>query len=407
MKNVILLTIDALRKDVLGCYGNKDGLTPFIDSLKDQCIRFTNAQSIGPYTQASLPGLLTSAYYLEYGYSEELPSERVLISEPLQKAGIVTAAFHSNLYASDLLGWNRGWDIFYDSIDEEVSPMTPYVRGNTLNRTIARWLSSNTWDGDKRLFLWVHYMDVHEPYIPDRKYIDLVEPSLNMSPEEMFELFRGVLVKRDISNPAKIKILKQLYDIHVIEVDTYVEEFFGILKKTGLLQDATLIISSDHGDEFGEHGGLSHDDKMYGELINIPLLIYNPNRNKETVCHTVVSGVDIPPTIVHVFGLKPVAGFEGHSLLPLEGYPQKGVFGEAIYQLSPSRGDKGRGGDLARDIYYYREENLKIIYRANLDSWEMYDLKEDPGELNNVVDTSPLAKELKSKLRPRVRRWMR
>jgi len=76
MKNVILLTIDTLRKDVLECYGNKDNLTPFLNSLRPKCIKFTNAQSTGPYTQASFPGILTSSYYLEYGRQKNaLPKE--------------------------------------------------------------------------------------------------------------------------------------------------------------------------------------------------------------------------------------------------------------------------------------------------------------------------------------------
>ena len=83
MKNVILLTVDTLRKDVLGCYGNKNGLTPFVDSLQNKCIMFTKPQSIGPYTQASFPGILTSSYYLQYGRGKKLSPKRTLISEVL------------------------------------------------------------------------------------------------------------------------------------------------------------------------------------------------------------------------------------------------------------------------------------------------------------------------------------
>jgi len=84
VKNVILLTIDAVRKDVFGCYGNKQGLTPFIDSLQDKCIRFTRSQASGPYTQASFPGILTSSYYLEYGKPRGLSARRTLILSPLR-----------------------------------------------------------------------------------------------------------------------------------------------------------------------------------------------------------------------------------------------------------------------------------------------------------------------------------
>ena len=401
MKNVILLTIDACRKDALGCYGNERGLTPFIDSLQNRCLKFTNGQTIGPYTQASFPGILTSSYYLEYGKPKGLSPNRTLISEPLKKAGIITAAFHSNPYISGFFGWNRGWDVFYDSIEEEVDEKIPYIKGDVINGKVSEWLSSHSRGGRyKPFFLWLHYMDIHEPYIPERKFIEMVDPSITIGQDEMYSLFKDTLLKRDASDPAKISMLRRLYDIHVREVDTYVQEFFDTLAKLGILKDTVVIITSDHGDEFGEHGGLSHDDKMYSELIDVPLLIYDPAKDKGDICDTVVSDIDLPPTIMHLFGLEPVEAFVGHSLLPVDNYPGNGVFGEAIDQHGQ------RGGDMEKDIYFYRERDLKIIHRANRDSWEIYNLREDPGELNNIIDTLPQAEELKNKLKPRVRRWL-
>jgi len=108
MKNVILLTIDTLRKDVLGCYGSKEGLTPFIDSLQDKCIIFNRCRAVGPYTQASFPGILASSYYLEFGRDKQLSPQRTLISEVVKNGGFTTAGFHSNPYLSEYFGWNRG-----------------------------------------------------------------------------------------------------------------------------------------------------------------------------------------------------------------------------------------------------------------------------------------------------------
>lgn len=407
MKNVILLTMDATRKDALGCYGNEKGLTPFIDSIQDKCIRFTKAQAVGPYTQASFPGILTSSHYLEYGKPGDLALERILISEPLKKSGVVTAAFHSNPFLADSLGWNRDWDVFYDSMEDD-DDFILYVTGDKINSKVAGWLSLHATKVEyKPFFLWLHYMDAHEPYMPERKYIDMVYPSLSINQGEMYNLFKNVLLKRDVSDREKVTLLRRLYEVHIRELDTYVQEFFAILENLGILKDSVVIITSDHGDEFNEHGGLSHDDKMYSELIDIPLLIYDPARDQGEVCDTLVSNIDIPPTIIYLFGLEPISDFEGNSLLPFADYPQKGVFGEALYQKSPHRGDSDRGPDINRDIYFYREEDLKIIHRAKLSTWEMYDLKKDPKELNNIINTSPFAEGLKSKLKPRVRRWLR
>ncbi len=399
MKNIVLLTVDALRKDVLGCYGNESGLTPFIDSLQGKCIRFTKAQSIGPYTQASFPGILTSSYYLEYGREKKLSSKRTLISEALQKAEIVTAGFHSNPYLCDFFGWNRGWDVFYDSMDVDVTSEIPYLKGSKINKKLSEWLYSHTKEeGYKPFFLWLHYMDVHEPYVPEKKYVDRVDPSINLSQEEMFNLFKNVVLKRDTSDKGIVRLLKKLYDAHVREVDDYIKDFFGILEKLDLLQNVIVIITSDHGDEFNEHGGLSHDGKMYSELIDIPLLIYDYDKTKAKVCNTVISNIDISPTIVHLFGLEPVKDFEGHSLLPSGDCPQKGCSGEAIGKV----GHKEKETD--RPVYFYQENDLKIIYRESCNIWEMYDLKGDPRETSDIIDTSSLANGMKEKLRPRVRK---
>jgi len=213
MKNVILLTIDTLRKDVLGCYGNKDGLTRFIDSLQDKCIKFTNAQSTGPYTQASFPGILTSSYYLEYGRQKKCSPKRTLISEVLKKSGISTAAFHSNPYLCAYFGWNRGWDVFYDSMQDEVSDKIPYIKGDGINYKVEQWISSYTKeDNYNPFFLWTHYMDVHEPYIPAKEYLKKIDSSINLSEDEMLNLFKEVILKRDVSNKETVKLLKKLYD---------------------------------------------------------------------------------------------------------------------------------------------------------------------------------------------------
>jgi arylsulfatase A-like enzyme len=127
-------------------------------------------------------------------------------------------------------------------------------------------------------------------------------------------------------------------------------------------------------------------------------LIYNYSPGEAQICDTLVGGLDISPTIVHLLGLEPVENFQGHSLLPLEDYPQKGCYGEAIGKLGH------RVKDTDQPVYFYRENDLKIIYRVEEDSWEMYDLQADPKEQHNMMDTSPRAEEMKDKLSPRINR---
>ncbi len=400
MKNVILLTLDATRKDVLGLYGNRKGLTPFVDSLKDNSLVFSKCQSAGPYTQASFPAILCSGYYLDFGKPQGLAPQRTIISEVLQKAGIFTAAFHSNPYCSSLQGWERGWDVFYDSLDDDLEDeRLSYVRGYTINEKVTRWLSSHCKKSNPPpFFLWMHYMDIHEPYMPDRKFLDMVDPSITISQDEMYELFENTLLKRDVSDPQKVALLKRLYDVHVREADTYIEQFFKSLKDLNLLDDTAVIITSDHGDEFNEHGGLSHDDKLYAELIDVPLLIYSAGERSHS--DQVVSSVDIPPTILYLFGLSSPPQFQGRSLLPSTAYDQGFVFGEAIDQKSM------KGGNTDKDVYYCRRGDWKLIYRADTQQAELYNLKQDPRETQNLARVSEETSLLETKLKPRIRRWL-
>lgn len=401
MKNVVLLTIDTLRRDVLGCYGGGN-LTPFIDSIQNQCLRFNKTHSSGPYTQAAFPGILTSSYYLEYGRQKMLSGKRTLVSEALKRAGIVTAGFHSNPYISAYFGWNRGWDVFYDSMEDDVDEMVPYIKAGAINSKADRWLVSHAGSGAgyKPFFLWLHYMDVHEPYVPDQSYIDLVDPSVRLGREEMLRLFKEVLLKRDVSNKETVELLRKLYCAHVREMDDAVKDLFGILEKRDILKDTCLILTTDHGDEFGDHGGLSHDGKMYSELVHVPLIIYEPTRQKGGASDTLVSTLDVSPTILSLFGLDRVEAFEGRSLFPLEDYPSRGVYGEAV----DKHGSHEKGEE--KEVHYYREGDLKVIYHERGDVWELYDLTADPTERNNIIDTSPAAERMKEKVRPRVRRFL-
>lgn len=399
MKNVILLTIDTLRKNVLSCYGSKDSYTPFIDSLTDQCLQFTRAQTIAPYTQASFPGLLTSSYFFDYPVSYDLSPKRTLISEALSRAGVICAGFHSNAHLCSAFGWDRGWNIFYDSMDEEVTDYEPFPKGDVINKNVDSWLASlGPTDLSKAKFLWVHYMDVHEPYIPAQKYIDAIDSSINLSKDQMFSLFTDVLLKRDVSSEETVQLLKKLYLAHVREVDEYVRMLFEIFDKHNLLEESTVIITSDHGDEFGEHSSLSHDGKMYSELIDCPLLIYNQANSDNQICEKLVSGIDIPPTILSLFGLDNDTNFQGQPLLPAENYVEKGCFGECIGKLSR------KVKDTDKPTYFYREGDLKVIYRQEEDQWQMYDLDSDPQERNNIIDSHPESEQMKTKLRPRIDR---
>jgi len=401
-KNVILLTIDTFRRDVIGAYGAKTGVTPFLDSIQDKCIRFTKCQSVAPYTQASFPGILTSSYLYDYAKTgsgpaaDALSPRRRLISEAVSEAGLKAAAFHSNPYLCGFFGWERGWETFYDSMEADVTPHCPYVKGDAINAKADAWLAAHAKD-DKPFFLWTHYMDIHEPYVPERRYVERVAPAIDMSADEMFNLFTTVVLRRNAKDRGVVGLLRKLYLAHIAEVDDYVRAFFAILEKHGVLANSVVIITSDHGEEFGEHGGLSHDGKMTPELLDVPLFIYDPDRASGEVCDKLVSGLDTSPTILHLLGIAPDTGFQGRSLLPVADYAEQGVYGE-------STDKRGKKQPTDKPVYFYREGDLRVVYSVAGEKWELYDLAADPGQTQDIFDASPDATRMKEKLAPRIGR---
>jgi arylsulfatase A-like enzyme len=375
MKNIMLITIDTLRKDMLGVYGSKNNLTPFIDSLESNLTVFKNPYATGPYTQSSFQGILSSSYYLEYGKEKNLSKNKTLISEPLKSAGIFTAGFHSNAYLSYYFGYNKGWETFYDSMRDDVTDMYPFMRGDYINKKVKDFLANFSFT--KPLFLWVHYMDVHEPYIAEERYFSSIDPQIKLSKNEMFDLFKNTLLARDISDPEKLDILKKLYMAKVTETDSYIRDLFGIFDSHDLIENSTIILTSDHGDEFSEHGGLSHDGKMYNELLSVPLIVFDRSYKQNTI-DTAVSLIDIPPTICKMLEVEPAPSFKGKSLYPYESIKPYALYGEAMGKI----GHKEKDTD--RPIYYMLDNDLKLIFREEDKSYRAYEMDSDKPEKFDV-----------------------
>ncbi len=400
MKNIVLLTVDTMRRDSWGCYSSGEKTyTPFLDEIQAHSLRFTRAYSGGPYTQAAFPGILTSSHYLEYGYTRgKGPKERELVSEVMQRAGFCTGAFHSNAYLCGFFGWNRGWDTFYDSMEAKVTDRVPYTRAREVNRKAFSFV--NRQSSDRPFFLWIHYMDVHEPYMPEEKYRRCVDPKWEITEDEMFAVFKQVVLKRDVTDPDKVRLAKKLYDAQILEVDNAIREVFEHLDDKGFLKNSTVIVTADHGEEFGEHGGLSHDGKMFEELTHVPLCIYQPELPKGHEVDTLVSTLDIPPTIAWLAGVEPAPSWQGRSLLPLEAYDSAdGVYGEAIDKHGP----KELGTE--KEVHYHVEGNYKIVYHEDNEIWELYDLQADPEEKHSIAGETTVTEYLMKKIIPRIGRY--
>ncbi|KYK23659.1 hypothetical protein AYK24_07200 [Thermoplasmatales archaeon SG8-52-4] len=410
-KNLILITVDCLRADHLHCMGYKKNITPTLDYLANNGILFTNAIANGSNTSLSVASFLTSTLPpVKFNPKETLASF-------LKKNGYVTGAFNPNPILSTSNG-NRNSIKGFDIYDILLSDIKRYfifseiifasivklyreninkkgnviIKNSFLNNIILQILSNLLYTKRYRygppaeeinqkalfwmkkqkgkFFVWLHYMDVHEPYYAE-EYKDKKE-------------LRYLITKyRYLPNKLTIKEIKKLIDIYDLEikyVDNAINNFLKHLKNLNLFKNSIIIISADHGDAFGEHGTFGHGGKyypqLYDEVLHVPLIIYNINR-KGLKIDRQVQLLDLAPTICNMLKITNSPHFFGGNF------------------FKPSK----RGIIInCRSSIAYRTNNYKLIINKNKEQGnELYNLKKDPKEAINIYNQDKKIKKILEK----------
>lgn len=391
--NVLLMTVDSLRADHV--YGSL-AETPAFDSLGADGVALEQAFAQGPFTTFSMPSLFTSKYpsqltgidFVE-GVEGVLVADTSTIQERLRDAGYTTAGIHSNPLLSGLFGFDDGFDYFFDGLDDVTQRLpgrltllanklvrllrtTAYVPAADITDKTITWLREN---GDEPFFLWVHYMDVHGPY----------QSRSGFTYPEKFRsewLWRKAVHSPDEVTPEERARLRETYAEEVEYTDAAVGRLLDIFKDEGLYERTLVVLTADHGDEFAEHGSYSHENKLYDELIHVPLTVkparvQNEIRPVESVP---IPLLDVGATLVDA-GDGRVDGFEGTSL-----------FTETAGHRG-SETEQGRRDSTPAIIseaqlppeYACAIRTASLKYIETPDGSELYNLQEDPGETANVV----------------------
>jgi arylsulfatase A-like enzyme len=406
-QNLVLVTVDSLRADHLSCYGYDRETTPNLDDYAENGHKFTAAFSHACATRPAFPGILTSSHPLMYGGFERLSEERTLISEVLSDAGYATAGFHSNLYLSSDFGYARGFDTFFDS-REDASLTTKLRRQvkerldtngalfNFLQRVYDRteqtagvnigtyhtpadeitdraleWVRTQGGRSDPS-FLWVHYMDPHHPYAPPENY----QQFSTVSRREGVRLRPKMLERPAEITDDELQVLVDLYDDEIRYTDAEIGHLLSSIDEQW--DDWTAIVTADHGEELRDHGEFSHQNRFYDEVMHVPLIVYDGSTSgthDELVGH-----VDIGVTLASQAGVETLPEhFWGASLDPLlrgdsSNWTRQGVC--AGWCDLP---------DETRRLAY-RTDRWKYIRDYVYDREELYDLKTDPDETENLVE---------------------
>lgn len=308
-RGYVLISLDTLRADRLGSYGHQRPTSPFFDRLAAGSTLFEHAAAPYPATLVSHMTMFTGLYPPQHGVyppSMVLPEQIPTLPQRFAAAGFRTMATTEGGFVGRGFGFERGFEVYDD---------TPYAADSDIESTFERGLDFlRSLDRGERFLLFLHSYSVHDPYDPPVGFIEQLgdrEPG----PDSGGERLRAFNHQRTEIPTAEVERFERRYEASIRYVDSVLESFVGQLEALGLLAETTLIITSDHGEEFLEHGKLGHT-QLFPELLSVPLLIVHPDQSKGLRVSDQVSLVDVTPTLLDLAGLPPLEEVPGRSLAP-------------------------------------------------------------------------------------------
>lgn len=383
--NVLLIGIETLRRDHVGCLGYGKDTTPTLDRLAREGVLCTRTVSTSGWTLPSVMSVMTGLYpgaHQTHAYTDRLPEAVTTLAETLKAHGYTTAGFISNPTLDGQYGFSDGFDVYDDftvSLDfgmdifgqhNKVIGDRHLVRTSELvTRVATQWLEKGRRDP---FFMFVFYFDPHYDYIPPPPYDTMFDPDYDGNIDG-----RGIVSEPRFSQrppDRDLQHLLALYDGEIRYTDEYVAKLLKAFEDAGLLENTFVVLFGDHGDEFYEHGKTGHGRTLYSEIIDVPLIFWWPDRFAAGTCvEALISQVDIMPTILDYLRLPWEHSMQGASLRPLiEG--KAGKLHETVWAEL----------NTAIRIQAVISEEYKLVRDLNADVWELYRRADDRHEQTNL-----------------------
>lgn len=394
--NLILVSIDSLRADHLGCYGYARDTSPRIDALAAAGARFEQALSSTSWTLPAHAGLFTGLYDSTHGVVDNglaLSDAHVTLAELLQSRGYHTAGFFGGPYLHPTFGLAQGFDVWRscmsglpaDASARDVrsaamradAPAHDDVTGPRTLAEVEAWLARAP---AQPFFLFLHLWDVHYDYIPPAELVERFDPG-----------YRGPIDGRGVATdpaihagmPARdLQHLIARYDGEIRATDDVLARILDALEARGLLADAVVVVTADHGEEFFEHGDKGHQRTLFDEVLRVPLVVWAPGRVAPgTVPAEQVRLVDVLPTLARWAGVEEPLAVQGRDLVPLlRGEPW--VETPALCELSVNQGA----------LFALRTRAEKLVRDEHSGLAQRFDLASDPleREPRPLADPAPL-----------------
>jgi arylsulfatase A-like enzyme len=380
VRSVVLVSLDTLRADRLGIYGYERDTSPNLDLLGAQGTVFDRAYAQASWTEPSHRSLFTSRVV------SLIPEEATMLAEIFQAEGFRTGAFTGGGHMSAKFGFDAGFEVYEEDRKGGFASLFPMAE---------EWVRGV---GNDRLFLFLHSYDIHEPYDPPAPYDTMFFPEYDgeITGRRVHDVFKRVVKARKANvrldfaaelglDDADMKQFSSLYDGGIRYTDTFIGRLVSFLKSIGRWDDTVVVVISDHGEEFWDHGSIGHGHTVFDELIRVPLLIVEPGRRTGGLrVDTVVQLMDVAPTLLELCGMDRPESYQGRSLVPvLEGRPleDKGAVAES-------------GGYKALVEFPW-----KLIARLQGGTADIYDLGLDPRETVSLMTSqSQRAEIMRSRL---------
>lgn len=410
-RSVLFYLIDTCRADRLSLHGNERETTPFIDRLAARGVVFERCYAQAPWTKPSVASMLTSRYAGEVGIYlllQQLEDDFTTLPEAFQAAGYTTAGFSANPLVGAFSNYAQGFDHFVESILVNAGDPINFASGSAkkLNRVVLPSLEEQrAWP----LFLYIHSVDPHEEYEPAPEYLELfADPAreelyrkewrtllASRPPVPGNHLTRDNFERTGIEPGPFIDYGLRLHDADLRANDFELERLWSALEENGWGDDVVLVVTSDHGEEFFEHGGTSHAYSLYDELLHVPFILYAPGLLPEGLrIDRPVRLLDIYPTLCELLEVEAPEGLSGRSLLPLirgdEGWTDEPVMAEKTEDPGGRKAGSAMGIAMSRI-----EGNWKLILNLlspdgrPMPRHELFDLAVDPGETRNLAAEDP------------------
>lgn len=433
-KNLVLIVLDTLRPDHLGCYGYERGTSPMLDAFAEECVVFDNALSAAPWTAPALISLMTSLYpevhrVRPYPNPGRMNGKLTTLAEILRAEGYATAAFTEGGYARGSTGLDEGFDTYPSPPGDDSNWVNQRsaigVTGN-VDRTLE-WLSEHS---EEPFLLFFHTYETHLPHRAPEPYVKEFRPDYDerdehariesavrvwnerreMTREDCLLILRhrfhcllldppdledaGAMADRAaelglaplVAIPELVQSFTDTYDAEIRFTDEQVARIFRKLEELQVADDTIVVVVSDHGEGLGQHDRFDHGRSLFDEQLRIVLMIRTLGSPAPGRVSEVVRSIDVMPTVLELMGIEAEGlPFQGQSLVPLmrgEGR-ELPAFSHSL-SVPPAK-------DVLQSIRVGRWGLIEDLESGNV---SLYDLERDPGELNDVAQSEPERVEL-------------